>query len=94
MELCIASPKLWSIEETNRYLARVTVYNKRKQVDVYDAPFGIRTIEFTHDNGFLLNGKRVQINGTCNHHDLGAFRSGDECGGFGTSVAYFEELRL
>ena len=72
VELCIASPKLWSIEETNRYLARVTVYNKRKQVDVYDAPFGIRTIEFTHDNGFLLNGKRVQINGTCNHHDLGA----------------------
>ncbi len=70
--LKLVSPKLWSIETTNRYMARVTVYNKRKKVDVYDAPFGIRTIEFTHDNGFLLNGRRVPLNGTCNHHDLGA----------------------
>ena len=38
----------------------------------YEVPFGFRTIRFTHDNGFLLNGKRVQIQGTCNHHDLGA----------------------
>lgn len=72
VELNVSSPKLWSIEKTNRYLARVTVYNKNKQVDVYDTSFGVRTIEFTHDNGFLLNGKRVQLNGTCNHHDLGA----------------------
>lgn len=72
VKLKISSPKLWSLEETNRYLARVTVYHGNEQVDVYDAPFGIRTIEFTHDNGFLLNGKRVQLNGTCNHHDLGA----------------------
>ena len=70
--LKLVSPKLWSIETTNRYMARVTVYNKRKKMDVYDAPFGIRTIEFTHDNGFLLNGRRVPLNGTCNHHDLGA----------------------
>lgn len=70
--LKVVSPKRWSLEHTNRYLARVSVYNKRKLVDVYDTPFGFRTIRFTHDNGFLLNGKRVQINGTCNHHDLGA----------------------
>ena len=35
-------------------------------------PFGIRTIKFTADNGFLLNGKRVPLNGVCDHHDLGA----------------------
>lgn len=68
----IPSPKLWSIEHTHRYMARVNVYDGKKQTDVYDTPFGIRTIQFTHDNGFLLNGKRVQIKGTCNHHDLGA----------------------
>lgn len=45
---------------------------EKKQVDTYEVPFGFRTIRFTHDNGFLLNGKRVQIQGTCNHHDLGA----------------------
>jgi len=26
--------------------------------------------------GFWLNGKRLQIQGTCNHHDLGALGSG------------------
>lgn len=72
VSLLVNSPKRWSLENTNRYLARVSVYNKNKLVDVYDAPFGFRTIQFTHDNGFLLNSKRVQINGTCNHHDLGA----------------------
>ncbi|MDE6180560.1 MAG: beta-galactosidase, partial [Phocaeicola sp.] len=70
--LKVSSPKRWSLEHTNRYLASVKVYKKKKLIDVYDATFGFRTIQFTHDNGFLLNGKRVQINGTCNHHDLGA----------------------
>jgi len=36
-----------------------------------ETPFGIRTIEFTADNGFLLNGKHVPINGVCDHSDLG-----------------------
>ena len=40
-------------------------------VDVYDQPFGFRTIEFTPRDGFKLNGRRVPLNGTCNHHDLG-----------------------
>ena len=68
----VPEPKRWSLEQTNRYLAKVVVFDGRKQVDAYEVPFGFRTIQFTHDNGFLLNGKRVQIQGTCNHHDLGA----------------------
>ena len=60
------------MEHTNRYMACVSVYDKNKLADVYETPFGFRTIQFTHDNGFLLNGKRVPINGACNHHDLGA----------------------
>ncbi|MGM9811757.1 MAG: beta-galactosidase GalB [Muribaculaceae bacterium] len=69
----VKNPKLWSIVEPNRYMVRVTLYDKsNRMIDVYDQPFGFRTIEFTHNNGFLLNGNRVPINGTCNHHDLGA----------------------
>lgn len=68
----VQHPKRWSLESPSRYLARVSVYEGEKKVDEYDTPFGIRTIEFTHDNGFLLNGHRVQIKGVCNHHDLGA----------------------
>ncbi len=71
--LRVKSPRLWSLEETNRYMARVQVCDAAgKIVDTYDAPFGFRTIAFTPDDGFHLNGRRVNINGVCMHHDLGA----------------------
>ncbi len=68
----VERPRLWSLEATHRYTAKVTVFADGKKVDEYFQPFGFRTIEFTHDRGFLLNGKRVPLRGTCNHHDLGA----------------------
>lgn len=72
VSLRVESPKKWDLEHTNRYLAAVSVYDKNKLVDNYEVSFGFRTIRFTHDNGFLLNEKRVPLYGTCNHHDLGA----------------------
>lgn len=68
----VPQPKLWDVDAPNRYLARTTVSVDGRTTDVYDTPFGFRMIEFTHDHGFLLNGRRVEINGTCNHSDLGA----------------------
>ena len=44
-------------------------------VDTYETLFGVRSIKFTADNGFLLNGERVPLNGVCDHHDLGALGS-------------------
>lgn len=40
-------------------------------VDVYETSFGIRDIEFTPEQGLLVNGRRVYINGVCLHTDLG-----------------------
>ncbi|MBO9732092.1 MAG: DUF4982 domain-containing protein [Chitinophaga sp.] len=68
----VASPKRWSIAHPQRYLAQTIVRVNNKITDTYNTPFGIRTIAFTPRNGFLLNGKRVEIKGVCNHHDLGA----------------------
>ena len=68
----INKPKLWSVHSPNRYVAVTTLEAYGKVVDEVESPFGIRTIQFTADNGFLLNGERVQLNGVCNHHDLGA----------------------
>ncbi len=68
----IQNPKLWSIETPERYVAVTNIMQSGRQVDSYTTFFGIRSIEFTARNGFLLNGKRVKIQGTCNHHDLGA----------------------
>ncbi len=68
----VPHPKLWDTANPERYVAVTEVSRDGKVVDRYETPFGIRSIKFTVDNGFLLNGKRVQIKGVCNHHDLGA----------------------
>lgn len=68
----INKPKRWDIVSPNRYIAQTKVIIDGKTVDTYNSVFGVRTIEFTARNGFLLNGRRVEIQGTCNHHDLGA----------------------
>jgi beta-galactosidase len=67
----VPDPKRWDLASTHRYLARTAVREGDTIVDVYDQPFGFRTIEFTPRGGFKLNGRRVPIQGTCNHHDLG-----------------------
>ena len=69
--LAVGAPKLWSLEEPQLYTAQTEVLVGGKLTDSYHTPFGIRTEEFTPENGFLLNGKRVQIKGVCNHHDQG-----------------------
>jgi beta-galactosidase len=71
----IRSPKLWSIRKPNRYVASTRLEQNGKVLDTYETPFGIRTFQFTADNGFLLNGERVPLNGVCDHHDLGALGS-------------------
>jgi beta-galactosidase len=72
VEAIVKSPKLWSLEKPQRYVVVTTVAQAGKTVDVYETPFGIRTIEFTVDQGFFLNGRHVKLNGVCDHHDLGA----------------------
>ena len=67
-----SKPKLWSVASPNRYVVVTTIKQGGNVVDQVETPFGIRTIEFTTTNGFLLNGERVKIQGVCNHHDLGA----------------------
>ncbi len=70
-EALVHSPRLWNLESPNLYTLRTTLMVDDRVIDTAQTVFGIRTAEFTADNGFLLNGRRVQINGTCNHHDLG-----------------------
>ena len=68
----VDKPKLWDIDTPNCYVAVSRVFMDEKEMDSYETPFGIRTIEFTHDQGFMLNGQKVAIKGVCMHHDLGA----------------------
>lgn len=71
----VANPKLWGPppqQKPNRYVAVTTLSQDGKIVDVYETPFGIRTIRFDPDQGFFINGEHILLNGVCDHHDLGA----------------------
>jgi len=71
-QIALKKPRLWSTKKPRCYVAVTSVEQNGRLLDRYETPFGIRTIQFTVDNGFLLNGKRVPLNGVCDHHDLGA----------------------
>ncbi|MFA9187363.1 sugar-binding domain-containing protein [Flavobacterium magnesitis] len=70
--LAVENPMLWSLETPNLYTANVNIRQGNRDLDVITKDFGIRTIEFSAENGFLLNGKKIELNGGCVHHDNGA----------------------
>ena len=67
----VSDPMLWTPETPNLYQAQVQVVKDKKVLDDTKTNFGIRSIKFTVENGFQLNGKTVKINGGCVHHDNG-----------------------
>lgn len=62
----VEQPHLWSPDDP--YLYHTTI---EAEGDVVPVTYGIRTIEYTAEKGFLLNGKPLKINGACLHHDDG-----------------------
>lgn len=75
LTLDVKDPKLWDLKHPHLYRLSLGLTDSRATLDGQDIPFGIRSIQFTAGNGFLLNGKRVPIQGVCDHHDLGALGS-------------------
>lgn len=65
----IPQAKLWSLKTPQMYTLTSQVVKDGRIVDSYETPFGIRTIRFDPDEGFFLNGERVQIQGVCCHQD-------------------------
>ena len=69
LQTSIDSPELWSPENPKLYKLITTVETGGKVVDQKETEFGIRTVAFDPDKGFLLNGKPYELKGTCNHQD-------------------------
>jgi beta-galactosidase len=71
-DINVKDPLLWDIETPQLYKVTVDVMRGSDAADNCEATIGFRTLNFTARDGFYLNGKRVEIKGVCNHHDLGA----------------------
>ncbi|MBN1973996.1 MAG: DUF4982 domain-containing protein [Sedimentisphaerales bacterium] len=71
----VDNPQIWDVISPKLYSAKTIVRLGETNVDIGTSTFGIRTFEFTPDNGFQLNGRRLQLHGVCLHHDLGPLGS-------------------
>ena len=70
-QVTVSSPMLWSVEEPHLYTLHSVIRSGKKVIDDQTSTFGIRKLEYSAVNGFMLNGKRVKMNGVCLHHDGG-----------------------
>jgi beta-galactosidase len=65
--------ELWTLNSPALYSTTVTLSGEAD--DEVDVTFGIRTISFTSEGGFLLNGVPTTMKGGCVHNDNGALGS-------------------
>jgi len=65
----IATPQLWHPAHPYLYTAVTTVSDGMKAVDDYKTTFGIRTIKWTADQGFFINGEHYYFHGADVHQD-------------------------
>jgi beta-galactosidase len=71
----ISSPSLWSPASPYLYSILVELKDDGKTTDQSEEKFGIRSLEFSAEKGFLLNGQAVELKGGCMHHDNGPLGS-------------------
>ena len=62
----VEKPHLWTPDDP--YLYHTTI---EAEGDALPITYGIRTIAYSAENGLMLNGKPILINGACLHHDDG-----------------------
>lgn len=72
VDVLVAEPALWDIDHPDLYFLMTHVKRDGEIVDSVRTRFGIRSIEFIADRGFILNGRTRKLQGVCLHHDLGA----------------------
>ena len=71
--LTLSSPRLWDCDSPHLYTLELSLLRPDGTVaDSIVETFGVRTIEYSPDFGFKLNGKKLLLKGIANHHTLGA----------------------
>lgn len=69
--LSVLNPVFWDNSHPNLYTVQSIVLNGKEKTDECQTHLGIRTVEFTPDQGFLLNGRKLFLKGVNIHHELG-----------------------
>lgn len=84
----VASPHLWSPEKPYLYQIYTEVKVDGKVTDDYIQNHGLLSFAFTVDNGFILNGSKYLLKGTCHHQSFAWIQYALP------KSRYFEEVKL
>jgi beta-galactosidase len=68
-------PQLWSPDAPHLYEAAVELLRDGRQVRTVRCPLGVRWFAVDSQNGFLLNGRPLRLNGTNRHQDRAGYGS-------------------
>jgi len=69
--LTVSPARLWSVEDPYLYTLRSEVIRDGVVIDSTQTMVGIRSISFSRERGFELNGVPMKLKGGCVHHDCG-----------------------
>ena len=86
--LKVENPKLWSTVTPNLYTVNTEIIVDDKISDSNTVKTGFRTMEYSSEEGFLLNGNPIKIKGVCLHHDAGPL------GAAARKTSYKRQLRI
>ncbi len=65
----VSRPILWSPDKPYLYTLKSQIVNNNQIIDELDTRIGIRTISFSADSGFQINGERRYLRGTNQHQE-------------------------
>jgi beta-galactosidase len=71
LDMAVENPDLWDVEQPDLYTCITRLYDGNKEIHREKTNIGFRTFEWTANDGFHLNGRRVQLKGVNLHHDQG-----------------------
>ena len=69
--LTVNQPHRWSVADPYLYEVEARLRVSGRLADAEKIAYGLRTIAFDPERGFLLNGVKLPLQGVCLHHDLG-----------------------
>ena len=67
----IPNPKEWNLNTPYLYKVVTRLMANGAETDRAEVPMGLRTLTFSPDKGFALNGKWMKVKGVCVHDDAG-----------------------
>lgn len=82
----------WDIDNPQLYTLHSELVVDGVVMDTEDTRFGFRTLAFTPDKGFFLNGRPLKLNGVCLHHDLGALGAAVHPGAIRRQLTLFKNM--